>query len=110
MTEHVLSILAYENRQILAEYLLIISISYIAVIIAIIYIGQRTRIIIPDKKSRTMCRQNQEHEAVFAKYKASKINTGFNSIMKEHDIHRWEASPSSNGIMSRKSKHLGRGC
>jgi hypothetical protein len=44
MTEHILSILAYENKQILAEYFLIISISYIAVIIAIVYIGQRTRI------------------------------------------------------------------
>ena len=83
MIEHVLSIFAYENRQNLAEYLLIISVSYIAVIIAIIYIGQRTRIIIPDKKSRIICRQAKENEAVFAKCIIRPDNIGNVKILKK---------------------------
>ena len=82
MTEHVLSILAYENRQILAEYLLIISISYIAVIIATIYFGQRTRIISPFAKSKITCQQTTGFETVLIKNKTGPDNIKNNILLK----------------------------
>lgn len=83
MDEHILSILAYENRQILAEYLLIILISYIAVIITIVYIGQRTRIISPLTKSKIICRQTTGRETVFAKCKTDPDNIRYSKILKK---------------------------
>jgi len=71
MTEHVLRLFACENRQILAEYLVFISILYIAVIIAIVYIGQRTRIKSPFPQSKFICQQMTECEAFIDKLKTS---------------------------------------
>lgn len=86
MTDHILSILKYGNRQVLAEYFLIITISYIAVIIAIVYIGQRTRIISPLTKSKIMCRQTTGYETIFVKHKNCHDNIKYSKILKKKTI------------------------
>jgi hypothetical protein len=83
MTEHVLSIFVFENRQILAEYLLIISISYIAVIIAIVYVGQRTRIITPLTRSKIMCRPTACSEKVFTRHRTVPDNIKYRKVLKK---------------------------
>jgi hypothetical protein len=83
MAEQLLNIFEKGNRQGIAEIFLIISISYIAVIIIIVYIGQRTRIISPLTKSKIICRQTTGCEAVFTKRKTDPENIRYSKILKK---------------------------
>jgi hypothetical protein len=70
MAEYLLGSLTHENRMVLAQYVFIITMVYLAVIIIIAGIGQKTRILTPAKQSKIRLPQWEGNETVIWKAKA----------------------------------------
>ena len=69
MAEFLAGNLAYENRMILAQYVFIITLIYLAVIIIVVGIGQKTRILAPSTQSKISFTQREGNRTVISKCK-----------------------------------------
>jgi cbb3-type cytochrome oxidase subunit 3 len=73
MAEYLLGNLTHENRMILAQYVFIITLVYLVVIIIILWIGQKTRNLIPSKQSKIKLPQQVENETLIWKVKTGTV-------------------------------------
>ena len=83
MPEVLVNIFANENRQDISELFLMILILCIAVIITIVYVGQRTRIKPKFAQSKIISQKMIEYEAVFTKCKTDPDNIRISKILKK---------------------------
>jgi hypothetical protein len=77
MDEYLLSVMLFENRQSLSQYVLMILIVFIAVNVLLLYFSCKTRIILPSAQYKINCQQQAEIDCITVK------KTGFGLVRPE---------------------------